>query len=159
MTDQDWDVEGWDVVTSDDDKVGRVVAVTSEYLIVEQGLLIKSRHAVPKQFATPRSDGRSVCVTVPKDLVSDSPKVDSAGHMEEQAVAEHYGLTTPGEAAPTEGYGDIVSDADPAWTAESDAAAAGLQPAEQERAEIRSGGERLPEPSSPALLGNRNPDA
>lgn len=159
MADEKWDVEGWDVVTSDDDKVGQVVAVRGEYLIVESGLLIKTRHALPTQFATPRSDGRSVCITVTKDLVSDSPKVGADGAMDEQAVAEHYGLASRGEAPRTEGYGDVVSDADPSWTADSDAAAAGLEPAEQQRAEIREGGERLPEPDSPALLGNRNPDA
>ena len=42
---------------------------------------------------------------------------------------------------------------DPDRTPEQDAAAAGIVTAEQERAEIRAGGEGIP--SSPALLGDR----
>jgi hypothetical protein len=40
-------MEGFDVVTSDDCKIGHVVAVQDRHLIVEHGMLKKSRHAVP----------------------------------------------------------------------------------------------------------------
>src|SRR3989440_1355914 len=44
-------MEGYEVITSDDRKAGRVVEVKGDNLIVEHGLLLKRRHAVPQAFA------------------------------------------------------------------------------------------------------------
>lgn len=147
-------MKGSDVVTSDDEKVGQVVGEFGDYLIVETGTVFKARHAVPKTYATPREDG-ACCLTVPKNVVLDSPKVE----FDVDAVAEHYGLASAHAAPPTEGYGDIDPD-ETAWGPDQDAAAAGLPTAEQRRAQVREHRrhERLPS-SSPGLLGNRrNPD-
>ena len=74
-------------------------------------------------------------VTVPKEIVSDSPKVED--RIDERAVAEHYGLSTstgPGIRGPRRGP----------------------RPAEEERARVREGDEQSSLPgSSPALLGDR----
>jgi hypothetical protein len=44
-------MEGYDVVTSDEDKLGQVVGEQGDFLIVEHGTLRKTRHAIPKTFA------------------------------------------------------------------------------------------------------------
>jgi hypothetical protein len=96
-------MKGYDVLTTDDDKIGRVVDVDGDYLIVESGKLKKSRHALPKAFAHPADAEQIVRVTVSKQLVSDSPKVD--GSFDLQAVARHYGLAGGYEHPETEGDG------------------------------------------------------
>ena len=126
-------MEGYEVVTVDEDKIGKVVGESGDFLIVEQGALLKSKHALPREFALVDDSAQLVRVTVPKEMVSDSPKVED--RIDEQEVAEHYGLSnSPG----SEGQGE------------------GPRPAEEERARIREGDEQsgLPE-SSPALLGDR----
>jgi hypothetical protein len=130
-------MEGYDVVTIDDHKVGKVVGESGAFLIVEQGALLKSKHALPREFAHIDESQREVRVTVPKEVVSDSPKVE--GDLDERAVREHYGLTSsPGPE--TEG-----ADERP-------------EAAEEQRARIREGDEQSGlQESSPAALGDRLP--
>ena len=145
-------MQGYDVVTVDDHKIGKVVGESGQFLIVEQGALLKSKHPLPREFAHVDESEQQVRVTVPKEIVSDSPKVDD--DFDERAAAEYYGLA-PSSGPGTEGYG--TSDAgDPSRSSEEQAARQGLEPAEEERARIREGDEQsgLPE-SSPALLGDR----
>ena len=40
-------MEGYDVVTIEDEKVGKVVDTHGDNLIVEQGTIRKSKHALP----------------------------------------------------------------------------------------------------------------
>jgi hypothetical protein len=149
-------MQGWHVVTSDGKKLGHVVGEQGEFLIVEHGTLKHTKHALPKAYVTPKPESEELCVGISKDLLYDSPKVN--GTFDEIAVANYYGVVAPGEDEPTRGYGDTISDADPSWTADQAAAAAGVKPAEQERAEIRTGVEETEEPTSPALLGDRAPE-
>jgi hypothetical protein len=145
-------MEGYDVVTVDDHKIGKVVGESGQFLIVEQGALLKSKHPLPREFAHVDDSEQQVRVTVPKEIVADSPKVDD--DFDERTAAEYYGLA-PSRGPGTEGYG--VSEAgDPSRSAEEEAASQGLEPAEEQRARMREGEEqsRLPE-SSPALLGDR----
>jgi hypothetical protein len=146
-------MEGYDVVTVDDHKIGKVVGETGAFLIVEQGALLKSKHPLPREFAHVDDSEQQVRVTVPKEIVADSPKIDD-DHFDEQVAAEYYGIA-PSPGPGTEGYG--VSDAgDPSRSSEEQAARQGLDPAVEERARIREGDAQsgLPE-SSPALLGDR----
>jgi hypothetical protein len=147
-------MEGYDVVTVDDNKLGKVVGETGPFLIVEQGALLKSKHPLPREFAHVDDSEQQVRVTVPKEIFADSPKVDD--DFDERAAAEYYGLT-PSSGPGTEGYG--VSDSavsDPSRSSEEQAARQDVEPAAQERAEIREGGEQSGLPtSSPALLGDR----
>jgi hypothetical protein len=129
-------MNGYDVLTTDDDRIGRVVADRGEYLIVESGRLKKARHALPKAFAHPVDAEQIVRVTVSKSLVADSPKVGET--IDEQAVARHYGLASGYVHPETEGAGVLLPD-DPAESAAVDGARHGIVPAEQERAEIREG--------------------
>ena len=84
-------MQGYDVVTHDDEKVvGHVVDKVGRNYIVEQGLLRKTKHALPEDFAELDEEGRRLVITVPKELLDDSPKVN--GDVDENAVAAHYGL-------------------------------------------------------------------
>jgi hypothetical protein len=145
-------MEGYDVVTVDDDKIGKVVGESGEFLIVEQGALLKSKHALPRQLAHVDDAEQKVRVTVPKEIVDESPKVDD-GAFDRQAAAEHYGLA-PSTGPGTEGYG-VTEGGDPARSSTEQATRQGMEPPDAERARIREGDESgLPE-SSPALLGDR----
>ena len=44
-------MEGYEVVTVDEHKIGKVVGESGEFLIVEQGILRKSKHPLPREFA------------------------------------------------------------------------------------------------------------
>ena len=84
-------MQGYDVVTHDDEKVvGHVVDKVGRNYIVEQGLLRKTKHALPEDFAELDEQGRRLVITVPKELLDESPKVN--GDVDENAVAAHYGL-------------------------------------------------------------------
>jgi hypothetical protein len=82
-------MEGRTVVTSDDQKLGPVVAEPDGFVIVESGHMFKSRHAIPTDFLHEHED--VVRATVGKDVVQDSPKIDG-DTVDEYAVKMHYGL-------------------------------------------------------------------
>lgn len=142
-------MEGYDVVTIDDEKVGTVVGESGDYLLVEHGLLRKSKHALPRQFTHVNDSEREVRITVGKEVFLDSPELD--GDIDEQAVGEHYGLA-PSEGPGTEGYG-VTDRGDPARSSEEQALRAGVEPAQAERAQIREPDSEIEE--SPAMLGDR----
>jgi hypothetical protein len=129
-------MEGFEVITSDDCKLGHVAAVQGEHLIVEHGVLKKSRHAVPQNFAYTDDAEKTVRLTVSKQIVESSPKLDHDA-IDTQAVAEHYGLAEGTPASETDGYDEPLPDLE---SADQDALRAGREPAEQKRAEIREGG-------------------
>lgn len=148
-------MEGYEVVTVDDHKVGKVVGESDKFLIIEQGALLKSKHALPREFAHVDETEQKVRVTVPKEIIDESPKVDDE-HFDEQATAEHYGLA-PSDGPGTEGYGVTDAEAgDPSRSSAEQAARQGLESPEEQRARMREGDEQsgLPK-SSPALLGDR----
>ena len=80
-------MQGYDVRTSDGDKIGHVVDTDGDFLIVEHGLL-KTKHALPKQFAEVDAADNVVRTKLPKDVIYHSPKID--GKVDAQAVAAHY---------------------------------------------------------------------
>jgi hypothetical protein len=153
-------VEGFQVITSDDCKLGEVAGVEGDNLIVEHGHLRKTKHAIPKTFAHTDESEQVVRLSVSKEIVESSPKVN--GQVDEQAVAEHYGLASAFEAPETAGYGDVEPD-DPARSAQEDEIRLGMTPADQQRAEIRESGMtpgagEHDAGESPALLGDRLKD-
>ena len=148
-------MEGYTVVTSDEEKVGQVVGEIGDNLIVEHGTVFKSRRPLPRAFATIDDEERVVRATVSKSIFEDAPKIDD-DQLDEAEVARHYGLVGMGSGAETLGYGDVVPD-DPATSAADDRAAAGMPAVEEERIASRQGtGDEGP--PSPGLLGSRNPD-
>ena len=96
-------MNGYDVVTTEDEKVGTIVGEQGDFLIVEHGTLRKSKHALPRELAHVNEGEQQVRITVPKDVFCDSPKLN--GELDEQAVAEHYGLASSAPAPGTEGDG------------------------------------------------------
>lgn len=149
-------MESYDVVTSDDCKYGHVVDVQGGHLIVEHGTLRKTKHAVPETFAHVDEAEKIVRLSVSKEIVDGSPKIEN-GSIDAQAVAEHYGLAEGTPAPETEGYGDVRPD-DPGRSADEEAILAGRETADQQRAKIRGDGIQEGQEdlgSSPALLGDR----
>ena len=105
-------MEGYDVVSNDDQKVGHVVDKENGYLIVESGLVRKHRYAVPLDMARTDGDDQAVRLTVSKQMVEEGPTIDDGNW---QAVEEYYGRSSEQEAQ----------------------AAANIPPADQSRAEMR----------------------
>ena len=130
-------MDGYEVIGSDEGKVGQVVAVEGDLLIVEAGMLRKTRHAIPTTFAHADDDERVVRLSLAKELVESSPKVED-GNVDRPAVAEHYGLAEGYEAPETKGYGEVTPD-NPAWSAEQEERRTGVEPAPERRARIREG--------------------
>jgi hypothetical protein len=147
-------MEGWEAVTSNDEKVGRVAGVKGRYLIVEHGHVRKTRHVVPQSFAHPREADEQVCLNVSKSMLMDAPKVDGDDDFDEDEADRHYGLAESMPGSPTEGDGELDPD-DPAWTAEQDAAAAGLLPTDRLRAQVREHKRSNRAPRSSSFLGER----
>ena len=98
-------MKGFEVVTNDDCKIGHVLAVQDNHLVIEHGLLKKSRHAVPETFAHSDDSEETVRLSVSKEIVVNSPKLEN-GSIDTEAVAEHYGL---GEGTPApEADGELL---------------------------------------------------
>src|SRR3954453_397458 len=114
-------MEGQEVVTSDDQKLGSVVASRENCAIVETGTLFKSKHAIPREFLH-EHDG-VLRATVTKEVVNDSPKV-APDNFDVAAVRMHYGL---------DGTFEVSPDPDGLDSAETAGARAGVQPAPSER--------------------------
>ncbi len=124
-------MEGYGVIGSDGGKLGHVVAVEGDLLVLEEGHLRRTRYAIPKAFAHPDDQEQVVRVTVSKELVEDSPPVKN-GDLDHQAVAAHYGLA--------ESYQEGTPD-NAAKGAEQEKLRAGVEPAPKQRAESREGRE------------------
>jgi hypothetical protein len=131
-------MQGFDVRTIDDNKIGHVVDEDGDFLIVEHGFL-KSKHALPKTFAEVDADNKVVRTTLSKDVINHSPKVN--GELDRQAVLEHYGLA--------EGSTDDLEPDDPAYTAD-----ASLRREIETRKEVAAGEGPFDErPYSPGVTG------
>ena len=101
-------MQGYDVVTSDDQKIGTVVDEREDCLIVESGHIFKARHAVPKPFAHVDDAGHVVRVTITKDVFADSPKVDDAWTC--HATHAHFGIVGEFEVDPDPNDPDKIAD-------------------------------------------------
>ena len=150
-------MEGYDVLTFDDERAGTVVGKQGTCLIVEQGAIFKHRRALPEIFVTVDEGERVVRTTVSKDVLETAPELGDDG-VDELAVAEHYGLAT-GDGDGTLGYGSFNAD-DPSRTAETQEQRTGVETAAAGRARVQQhqgrGEGRNDHPASPGLLGDRN---
>jgi hypothetical protein len=155
-------MEGYDVITSDDEQAGRAAGRAGTFLIVEQGAVFKHRRPVPEAFATV-DDARVIRLTVSKAIVEDAPEVEN-GRFDERAVAEHYGLAAGVESPETLGHGEVTG-SDPALSAERDEAEHRGLPTPEERARTQTGlgpgqGPHDSGPPSPGVTGgDRRRDA
>ena len=92
-------MEGQDVVTSDDHKLGTVIAERDDCVVIETGHVFKTKHAIPKSFLHEHEG--VLRATVTKDVVDDSPKVDLE-NWDCEVVRLHYGIDGPFETDPPE---------------------------------------------------------
>ncbi len=99
-------MDGYDVITSDGDKVGQVVGTDGANLVVEHGWVRKSRHVVPQAFASTDRDQHVVRLTVPRQVFEDGPTA-GGDRIDEEEVAAYYGLAAGEEAPATQGYGEL----------------------------------------------------
>lgn len=104
-------MEGYDVITSDDQKLGTLVRVEGDHLIVEHGHVRKKQNAIPKIFAQVDDSARVARLTVSKELVEQSPEV-TGGKFDHEAVNAYYGLAEDSYAA------EAPDPDDPAWSEE-----------------------------------------
>jgi hypothetical protein len=130
-------MEGYEVITSDDRKIGHVVRVEGDMLVVESGKLRKSQHAIPTTFAQANDADEAVRVSVSREIVESSPELEN-GSVDRKAVAEHYGLAEGYDAPETRGEGELLPD-DPALSEEVEDRRIGVEPAAERRARIREG--------------------
>jgi hypothetical protein len=154
-------VRGYEVVTSDDRVVGRVMDVRHGFLIVESGRLRKSRHPVPREFVHVVDEAAKAFVTVPRRILMDAPKADKNGEFDRSTAARHFGLAESYLQPPTAGKGESLP-TDPAWGADRDSIVAGRPAPEHRRAEMRRhmrpGYPDEQHHSSTALFGDRRFD-
>jgi hypothetical protein len=129
-------MENYDVVTSDDKNVGHVVGTNGNNLIVEHGMIRKSKHAVPRDVVTVDESEKVVRLSVAKDVFEAGPSVKDEDEIDSRAVAEYYGIADGTAAPDTQGYGDVTA-GDPARTAEQDARRFGEESPDEQRARIR----------------------
>jgi hypothetical protein len=87
-------VKGYEVVTSEGRKMGRVSEDLDGFVVVEIGRVLRSRRPVPKEFAHAQDGDRTVVVTVPKDVVTDAPRVHRHGTFDVEEASRHYGLAS-----------------------------------------------------------------
>ena len=154
-------MRGYEVVTSDDRVVGRVIDVRHGFLIVESGRLRKSRHPVPREFVHVVDEAAKAFVTVPRRILMDAPKVAKSGDFERAAAARHFGLAESDLQPPTAAEGESLPH-DPAWGADGDSIRTRRPAPDERRADIR----KYMRPSFPdqhhrsstALFGDRRVD-
>jgi hypothetical protein len=133
-------MEGYDVITSDDQKLGQAVRSEDGYVIVEHKHLLRERqHAIPMAFAHVDDSERVVRVSVSKQLIEDGPEVKN-GEFDRKAVAEHYGLAEGALSPETLGEGELLPE-DPAWSSEQEELRLGIEPEAQRIARIHRGDE------------------
>ncbi len=125
-------MDGYDVRTIDDDKVGHVVGTKGGYVVVEHGTILKAKHAVPRELTSVEEADRIVRITVSKDVFGDSPKVGD--DFDERVIAEYYGVGEGYEAPEAE---DANSMDDAATSAEVQGRANGIVSPTEERVGVR----------------------
>ncbi|HEX3268324.1 MAG TPA: hypothetical protein VHQ98_10115 [Gaiellaceae bacterium] len=125
-------MEGYDVITSDDQRLGQLVRAEGDYLIVEHGSLRKKRNAIPKIFAQVDDSEHVVLLTVSKELVEEGPEVKD-GEFDHEAVAAYYGL------AETTFAPETLDPDDPDWSEKHEEERLGAEREGERRARMLEG--------------------
>lgn len=102
-------MEGYEVVTSDDQTAGRVVAVVGNHLVVERGTLRKHRNVLPVELTEADDSARVVRATISKEMLENAPEVEDAESVDVQAAAVYYGVGDQLDAATAQVEGAEVS--------------------------------------------------
>lgn len=132
-------MNGQEVVTTDDHKLGHVVGEHGDCAIVESGHVFKTRRPIPRTFLH-EADGR-LRATVGRDVFESAPRVDD-DWWDEEAILTHYGLIGPTVVDP---------DPDGLENAETVGVREGIQP-DPARRLATLGGENDPSIEKPAVF-------
>jgi hypothetical protein len=127
-------MRGYDVITSDGEKLGHVVGMDGSMLLIERGTILKSRFAVPQAIAETDQAENEVKLAVSRQVVELGPKIEDG--VDEHQIAEYYGIVNGQENPDTRGYGEVVP-GDPTRGAEQDAQRFGLESSDEQRARAR----------------------
>jgi hypothetical protein len=130
-------MDGYEVITSDEERAGRVVGRENGYVVVEHGHLRKHRRLVPDAFVHVDDGEGVVRLTVSKQIVETAPELHD-GEVDMRAVARHYGLADGFDGPETQGYGQLTAD-DPAISSEQQALSNQVEPAPAQRVRVREG--------------------
>ena len=87
-------MDGYEVLTPERKKVGRVVGKQGDYVIIEHGHLRKTRSPLPRQFVRADDAARAAIVTIPPGLLRHAPHLAADGTFDEAATAAYYGVDT-----------------------------------------------------------------
>ena len=82
-------LDGYDVFV-EGERIGIVVGVSRESIVIRQGVLIRSFRAVPMSAAVVRDAERSVTVFVSRAAVRRSPKINRNQAVDDALIAAHY---------------------------------------------------------------------
>jgi hypothetical protein len=85
-------MEGYEVVTLDGKRAGRIVDMEGYFYVVERGWPWRSRRPVPKRFVKPDPGARSVYVGISRSTLSAAPRVTRRGTFDEEAARSFYDL-------------------------------------------------------------------
>ncbi len=86
-------MKGYDVVRSDGKRIGRVADKIGGVVVVELGRrLLRTRLALPREFAHATDCDRRVAVTTPLALLRAAPRVTRNGVFDAGAVSRHFGV-------------------------------------------------------------------
>ena len=119
-------MKGYEVVTSEGERIGRVAEVLDAFLVVEVGRVLRFRRPLPKEFAHAQDGERTVVVTVPTKVLRDAPRVHHNGTFDVEAAARHYGLASGDRRG--EGHEQAVAEQRERESAETGAETEGAAP-------------------------------
>jgi hypothetical protein len=143
-------MDDYEVISSDGNAIGHVVAEEGDSIILERGTFRKHRHALPRAFVEVDEQAGVVRTTLSKQLIEESPEVDDDG-VDEQAIAAYYGLAGAYEQPETLGYGELAPD-ETAVSADTQTRRAGIIPPEEKRARMREGDDDVYGPPGRQLI-------
>src|SRR5262245_18045048 len=89
-------VKGYVVVGSDGQRIGRVSSAIGGFVVVERGRLMRTRLALPREFAHTTDGDRKVAVTAPRALLEQAPRVRRGGAFDASATARQFGVASKG---------------------------------------------------------------
>ncbi|HSS74273.1 MAG TPA: hypothetical protein VLK53_11985 [Gaiellaceae bacterium] len=85
-------MKGYELVRSDGERIGRVADRIGGVVVVELGRLLRTRLALPREFAHATDCDRRVAVTAPLALLRAAPRVTRNGVFDAGAVSRHFGV-------------------------------------------------------------------
>jgi hypothetical protein len=96
-------MEGYDVVTFDGKRIGKIAGVAGDFYIVERGKVWKTRAPLPKRFARVDEDTHAVRAGISSQVLLAAPRVGRDGTIDEGAVSAFYALDDTVENPPIAG--------------------------------------------------------